>query len=75
MPELKPNEAFPKDTTPSAGRSVKYRVLDRTFVNGALVDPETVDGKPNFVMAPAGLHGPALEQVDPPLAAPKAASK
>ena len=63
--------ADPKDTTPASGRTVKYRVKDRTFVNGALVDPETADGQPNFVMSTPGLHGGALEQVEPPLGAPK----
>lgn len=75
MAEPRIIQTFPKDTTPTGGRSVKYRVLDRTFVNGALVEPETFDGQPNYVMAQAGLHGGALEQVDPPLVAPKAASK
>ena len=62
-----PTQTMPKDTTPASGRTVKYRVLARTFINGALVDPQTPEGADNFVMATAGLHGGALEQVDPPL--------
>jgi hypothetical protein len=66
---LVPNEPSPlaKDTTPRGGRSVKYRVLQTTYVNGAIVQPQSGDGEDSFVMAPPGLHGGALEQVEPAL--------
>lgn len=65
MPQTAP--AMPKDTTPAGVRSVKYRVRERTFVNGALLEPQTPEGEAVFVMAAPGLDGGPLEQVDPPL--------
>lgn len=37
---------------------VRYEVTGRTFVNGSYYEP---GGNPIFVMAPAGLDGPALK--------------
>ena len=56
-----PNATMPKDTTPAVPRTVRYQVLQRTFVNGALVDPATPEGEPNFIWSVAGLEGPALK--------------
>lgn len=71
--EERPSELMPKDTTPSGGRTVKYRVVGRTFVNGALAGPR--DGEDIFVMGVPGLHGGPLEQVDPPLNPPAASAE
>lgn len=72
MPE--PQKLPAKDTTPLVPRTVKYRVLERTFHLGAIADPFDSDGKPNFVMGPPGLHGGPLEQVEPPYVEPKGKS-
>lgn len=64
-----------KDTTPADGRTVRYRVRERTFVNGMLVEPKTPDGADNFVMSTPGLEGPALELAPDPSAAKPAAAK
>ncbi len=59
-----------KDTTPSGPRTVKYRVRERAFVDGRLVEPVLPDGEPHFIMSKPGQHGRALEQVEPPPPAP-----
>jgi hypothetical protein len=40
---------------------VRYRVKQRAFVNGHLVEPTGPDGNPTYVMAPPGLAGKSLE--------------
>lgn len=55
-----------KDTTPPGPRTVKYRVRERAFVDGRLVEPVLPDGEPHFIMSKPGQHSRALEQVEPP---------
>ncbi len=49
-----------KDTTQPPTKPVSYRVLAPTFVNGQIVLPYKLDGRPNYIDAEAGLDSPHL---------------
>lgn len=53
-----------KDTTPMGGRTQRYRIDGKAFLNGTIVTPSEDAAKPRYEFGPPGQHGKATVAVD-----------